>query len=162
MYRIDNTSAAIKELQRLLRINQTTIYDQATRNAVLRIQNEQGLDQTGVADYQTFTAIVEKYHDYNSQIWNSDYLFNPKFPYILGDMDDNIGRINDVLSIVLKDYSYEGLLPKGTYYGDDTQNAAEYLRKIFKMQYFDGIDAKFMNRLLIEKNAIDIKDTKSK
>ena len=64
MYHIENTSAAIKELQRLLRINQTTVYDQATRDAVLRIQSELGLEKTGIADYHTFTAIVENYQNY--------------------------------------------------------------------------------------------------
>ena len=157
MYRIEDQASAVKELQRLLGLNQTAFYDKKTREAVLMIQKELGLEQTGITDYATFNAIVNKYRNSMSQIWNSNYLFKPIFPYRQGDMNDNVEKINDALKIVLKNFTYEGVIPGGKYYGKDTQDAVIFLRSIFKMIESEEIDEAFMNRLIFEKAAIEIK-----
>ena len=85
------------------------------------------------------------------------YLFNPAFPYTIGDMGDNVGLINDAIRLVLSDFVYEGVVPKGKYLNQNTITAANFLRKIFKMDLSEEIDVLFVNRLLLEKSAIEIK-----
>lgn len=157
MYRIEEQTDAIKEVQRLLQINQTGFYDRKTQNAVLAIQAKNNIDQTGIVDYETFTAILSEFHLKKNEKICAHYLSNPKFPYSKGDMDDNVGLINQVLTIVLEDYEYEGLLPRGKYFGNDTENGTVYLRKIFSMGDSDKIDEAMMNRILVEKEAIELK-----
>lgn len=157
MYDIEDTTAAIREAQRLLGINQSGIYDQITYNAVLQIQNEEGINKTGKIDYETFTAIIDRYHKKELETQNSDYLFNPDFPYSVGDIGDNVGLINDAIRLILKEYVYEGIAPKGNYLSDFTITAANFLRDIFKMGNSGVIDSSFINRLILEKRALEIK-----
>lgn len=158
MYQIENTSAAIKELQRLLRINQSSNYDLPTKNAVLKIQSKYGLEQTGITDYETFTSILDDFQKYKSQIFDSEYLFNPSFPYVEGNMGINAERINTALALVLKNFSYEGVIPSGKYISSHSISATQYLQKIFNYDKTEKIDEAFMNRLLIELKAIEIKE----
>lgn len=158
MYQIENTSAAIKELQRLLRINQSSNYDLPTKNAVIKIQSKYGLEQTGITDYETFTSILDDFKKYKSQILGSEYLFTPAFPYIEGNMGINAERINSALAIVSKNFSYEGVLPSGKYINSKSISAAKYLQKIFSCDESEKIDEAFMKRLLIELKAIELKE----
>jgi hypothetical protein len=157
MYRIEDSTAAVKELQRLLGLKQTGNYDGKTANAVKMKQDEYSLEKTGIADYETFTLIVDEYRVKRDRVWNSSYLHSPKFPYVNGDMGDDEGRINEALYTVLKEYSYEGTLPRGGYLGDDSFYGVKYLRDIFGMEQRDEIDEQLMNRILAELEAIKIK-----
>ena len=161
MYRIDDRISAIKELQRLLNINRTGFYDQKTRDTVLGIQAKYNLEQTGIVDYITFASITDEFREKNSNKWSSDYLFNPQFPYIKGDIGDNVGKINEALRIVLEDYVYEGTIPRGTFFDENTLSAAKFLRKIFNMESSDEIDEALMTRIMRERDAIEIKSNYS-
>ncbi len=158
MYRIEDRTSAVMELQRLLRVNPTGMYDSKTRAAVLNVQKNYRLEQTGIADYLTFSAAVDEYRIRVSNKWTDDYLFSPVFPYKEGDMDENVGRINDALRIILDNYAYEGIKPKGNYFGDNTLNGMLFLRRIFGLEESEVIDEIFMNRTLIEREAIEVKN----
>ena len=158
MYQIENTPAAIKELQRLLRINQTSRYDRQTQNAVRDIQSRYGLTQTGIADYDTFNYRLDEFHRYETEIWNSEYLFNPKFPYVKGDIGINVERINNALAIISKNFFYEGLIPRGNFLSNESITAAKFLSEKFNYNISEEIDEALMNRILLELNAIEIKE----
>ena len=157
MYRIDDTVSALKEVQRLLNVNQTGIYDTSTKKAVEQIQLNYGLKRADVVNYKTFNAILAEYNKREMRELNSNYLFKPVFPYTIGDMDDNVGLINDALRLVLSDYVYEDAAPRGNYLNERTITASNFLRKIFKMDLSDQLDELFIKRLLLEKSAIEIK-----
>ena len=157
MYRIDDTVSALKEVQRLLNVNQTGIYDTSTKKAVEQIQLNYGLKRADVVNYKTFNAILAEYNKREMRELNSNYLFKPVFPYTIGDMDDNVGLINDALRLVLSDYVYEDAAPRGNYLNESTITASNFLRKIFKMDLSDQLDELFIKRLLLEKSAIEIK-----
>ena len=157
MYRIDDTVSALKKVQRLLNVNQTGIYDTSTKKAVEQIQLNYGLKRADVVNYKTFNAILAEYNKREMRELNSNYLFKPVFPYTIGDMDDNVGLINDALRLVLSDYVYEDAAPRGNYLNENTITASNFLRKIFKMDLSDQLDELFIKRLLLEKSAIEIK-----
>lgn len=157
MYRIEDEISAIKNIQRLIFLNQTGAYDEKTRNSVLEIQKKQGSTPSGIVDYETFRLIVENYHKKASQK-SSEYLFGAKYPYEYGDIGENIVIINNAVSAVLKDFRYNEDHPKGAFFGHETINGIRYLRKAFCMEESDSADPAFINRLFIERNAIDIKN----
>ena len=157
MYRIEDRISAIKEVQRLLRLNQTGIYDSATRNAVLKAQNDNSIEETGTVDYDTFEAIVREYRMKRAASATPGYLFTAKYPYVLNDMDENVEIINNALITVLKNYVYEGIIPSGRFLGKSTVDGSNFMRKIFGMPLSDEIDEAFVNRLLHEKKGIEIK-----
>lgn len=157
MYHIDNRISALKEVQRLLNINPTGIYDENTRKEVARVQSNYNLEIKKAIEYETFNAILDEYKKRELTVIDQKYLFNPTFPYVVGDMDGNVELINDAMRLVLEDYIYEDTLPKGKYLSYNTISAANFLRKIFEIEPMEEIDETFVNRLLIEKNAIEIK-----
>ena len=158
MYRIDDTTSAIKEVQRLLGIKESGRYDYSTRDAVSGVQRIYSLPDTGVINYKTFIALVDTYRRRKTSVAEPSFLFNPVFPIIKGDMGINSGRINDALSIILQSYSYEEAFPRGKYIGDDTMNGVKFLQGIFGMDLKDEIDAGFINRISLELNGIRIKE----
>ena len=158
MYRIENTTAAIKALQRLLGLNQTGNYDEATRSSVTDIQQRNALPINGVADYETFTRIVKEYRERIEEIFDSEYLFRARFPILSGYQGENAGRINEALNTVLTSYGYEEALPRVKYIGQDSMSGVKFLQGIFGMEIKEEIDERFMNRLLIELEGIEIKD----
>lgn len=157
MYRIEDKSAAIKNVQRLLGVNQTGFYDAVTKDLVRGIQRGAGREQTALIDFDTFELIVEEYHRRKMRSYKGNYLFNPRFPYKINDLDENVGAINSALRTVLIDYVYEGILPGGAFLGEATVRAANFLRGIFGMPKSEEIDEEFVNRLLMEKKAVEIK-----
>ena len=161
MYRINDTVSAVKEVQRLLGLNQTGYYNETTRNAVLHIQELYGLRQSGFTDYSTFRAIVREYNDRESMSWNNAFIYDASFPYLQGDKGDSAGRINEALTEVLKSYSYEYALPRGKYISADTLRGVNFLQKVFDMPVSQAIDQKFMNRIMNELESIEIKKAHS-
>jgi len=161
MYRIDDKVGAIKEVQRLLNLNQTGLFDKKTREAVLDAQAKYRLAETGVVDYLTFTLIAENYRNEKSNLWSSDYLLNPRFPYVIGDMGENVLSINEALQVVLNDYTYEGIMPKGRYLNDNTIQGAKFLRKLFGMNESNEIDEELMSRIMKEREHIEVKSKRT-
>lgn len=157
MYQTDDITSAIKEVQRLLNIPATGFYEQETRDAVMKIQSAVGLEATGITDYKTFVALVKAYNERLADTWDCTLLFSPRFPFKPGDSGDNVGRINEAISELLKDYSYEGVFPFGKYYGTDTADAVRFLRGVFLLEESDDIDRKLMRRISEEIRAIEIK-----
>ena len=159
MYRINDTISAIKEVQRLLGINQTGNYDKATRKAVGNVQRKYSLLVTEVSDYLTFNALVKEYKAKRESVWDSNYLFSPSFPYIEGNMSDDVGRINDTLSTVLASYRYDGNMPKGKYFGKNTIEGMYFLQQIFGMPRSNEMNVAFLKRTLLELEGIKIKES---
>ena len=136
MYQIEDTVAAIKEVQRLLSLPATGFYEKETVDAVMKVQADAGLDVNGITDYKTFVALVKAYNERLAEAWDGDLLFSARYPFKEGDVGDNVGRINEALSELLKDYSYEGIFPSGKYYSTHTANAVRFLRGVFMFSKF--------------------------
>ena len=158
MYHIEDTVSALKEVQRLLGVNQTGAYDENTKKAVDKIQNAYGLSANSFVDYETFEAIVKDYKRKTEYTLKTDFLFDPVFPYRLYDVDDNVRSINDAIALISAEYSYEDVLPKGKIISQYSITAANFLRDIFNMKRSELIDEPLINRLILEKRAIEIKN----
>ncbi len=156
MYQIDDRVAAIKEVQRLLGLNQTGIYDVTTRKMVRTIQEAYSLNKSGVVDYETFSAISREYR--KRLRTQNRYLYSAKYPYRIGNIHTNVSLIHSALSPVLVDYGYEGDIPSGSFLGENTIKSSNYLRKIFRMPTSDEIDELFIDRLLLENRSLEIKN----
>ena len=158
MYNIEDKPSAIKEVQRLLDINQTGEYNNKTSEAVKEIQKSKGLTETGITDYETFSVIVE---DYRERVLSDPNgvksLFTPAFPYSLGDHGSNVDYINTIIRDVFEEYRLETKLPRGNYYTRDTENAVIRLRQIFNMGESKETDVTLFNRIILEREAIQLK-----
>lgn len=160
MYNIENKSEAVQRIQRFIGENETGIYDNKTIKSVAEHQKLYNLPITGIVDYETFLSIISKYKkSLDTHHQQGSILFNPTFPYKPGDHSSNIGTINSILREIFKYYKLESKLPYGDYYNQDTILAVREIRNIFRFPQGDTIDTSLFNRMLIERAALQIKET---
>lgn len=158
MYRIEDKSAAIAEIQRLLSITQTSIYDKNTINSVAEHQQANNIPVTGIVDYETFTSIVNFYNSrLLGKIESSTLIEKAFFPLNKGAYGSEIEYINILLKNILEEYRINLKSPYGKYYGYDTINAVNAAGAIFNISVIDGVSPELYNRMLIENKAIAIK-----
>ena len=155
MYFIEDKTAAIKAMQKMLKINQTGEYDALTRGRVIEHQKNNSINTTGIVDYETFISILEDYRyvilKENAQ---TSIFENPSFPYKLGDFDENVGKINTLINDIFTDYLLETPLPTGKYFGKDTENAILRLRNIFALESSPYLDEILLDRMIKEHKRI--------
>ncbi len=155
MYNINDKNSAIKELQRLLRINQTGQYDSNTKSAVKEHQEKNNIAVTGITDYETFESVVNEHILYEMIELNKLNLHElPDFPYKYGDSGTNVGVINSILGEIFEEYTIETKLPRGKYFDKDTENAVTRLQAIFMLSETGQVDDIMFARMVDEKNAI--------
>ncbi len=155
MHFIENKSDAIKALQKMLDINQTGEYDNLTRSRVVNLQEKSSINPNGIVDYETHRAIYSAYqHKIIKETAMSSILDNPAYPYKLGDFGENVEKINILINDIFIDYSIETPLPKGKYFGNDTEKAILRLREIFAMKLHPYIDEELFIRMIREKKSM--------
>ena len=158
MYRIDNKSAAISEVQRLLQINQTGTFDKNTINSVAEHQNKNNIEPTGIVDYVTFLSILSAYKAKKSEeIGHTPLAVKKDFPAYPGSQKPIIEHVNFLLGNIIQEYRLNIKIPYGKYYGYDTTNAIYAVQKIFGLIEKDVIDSTLYNRILQENEAITVK-----
>ncbi len=163
MYRIEDKEAAVKQVQRLLDITVTGVFDEETRLAVISFQNRKGLNESGIVDYESFTLMKEEYLKEDMRREARRRLpFSPRFPYSFGDMGNDVTLINALLNDVMKEYTVEVLSVVGVFYSDRTENAVRELRKIFGLREGGHIDEEFFYRLTEEQKSLQNKNSRKK
>ena len=156
MYLITDRQNAIKAVQKFLGLNQTGVFNTKLRDMVTKTQKENDLEVTGIVNYETFNFLKTKYLEKLTQ----PTIFSA-LVYEMGDMGEEVAIINALLANVIQNYTFEGIVPKGYYYGQKTADAVVRLREIFMLRPSNNVDKEFLARLLLEKNAINLSQNNS-
>ena len=155
MYFIEDISAAVKSIQKMLKINQTGEYDTLTRSRVIEHQENNSINATGIVDYETFISIHAAYrYEIIKENAKTSILENPSFPYKLGDFDENVEKINILINDIFEDYLLESPIPTGKYFGKDTENAILRLHSIFALESTPYLDEILFDRIIKEHKRI--------
>ncbi len=160
MYSITDTEEAIKQIQKMLGLNETGQYNKETEDTVSRHQSDNGLVVSGVVDYETFLSIVKDYRHSREILYANSNLLNPQFPYSKGDYDSNVGYINAIIRDIFTEYRIETKPPQNDYYGLDTVEAVRALRDIFMLDMSDETDEILFNRMIKERNSLKFKNNR--
>ena len=148
MYELTNRAAALRNVQNMLGLNESGIYDTKTKNRVLLHQKDNSLQESGVIDYLTFLSIVREYNNSKLKYKVSQKTpFRDGFPYKKGDFGDEINILNSMIRKAINEYRLNSTLPRGPYYSDATIEAVRELRGIFMLSQVDFIDEEFYDRL---------------
>ena len=148
MYLIDDKKSAIKEVQRLLGINESGVYDNNTRSMVKRFQTIQNIEVSGTVNYNTFTRLRNEYNKTETKNKVGAILpFYNDFPYKRGDRGPGVSILNTMLSQALEKHAVNIMKPRGEYYSYKTENAVRELRKVFLLEDNGEIDEIFYERL---------------
>lgn len=162
MYKMYDKVAAVRQVQKYLENAESTKgylspsgdYDEVTREAVRSFQKNKGLPPTGITDILTFDAV---YNDYllRQETKKTDAIFGQKmkFPLIIGDFGEGVGRFNKMLSELLDYYGIIHALRQSDYYSEATEQAYLSARKLFGLECGD-VDRRFVSRLIDEINLL--------
>ena len=150
MYNINNSKERINNVLKLLKKNQNGKITDKDRELIKNEQKTFGFPQTGIVDFKTFEALRDKYYFEKLKRRFNDGVDYSALPLSFGSQGDTVGYINFLISNVLKNYTYEGRLPSGSFFGRDSVKAAVTLRKIFNMEKKEEFDDKLYIRIRLE------------
>ena len=149
MKRLDDKEAYIKEIQLFLSsvleesgiVFINGIYDEVTKNAVLRFKSENSLSIDCVIDKETYELLYESYS--KSKRKNGLSLKE-------GDKGDEVLYLNTMLRAVGGEYSDLTAPRQQRFYTAETERSVLELKEIFRMPVNGGADAEFIKRLEYE------------
>ena len=156
MYRVQNKTAAIKEIQRnILRAGYATdgmiisgIYDENTRTAVTKFQKDKMLEESGFVDEATFTALYELAEKERLAKELRDNLVSmAEFPIKRGEHSAVIASINYMLNNLLMKYGSSIYIHNKMHFGDETSSAIKLLRRIYMLPDSSVIDEELYLRI---------------
>lgn len=149
MKMIDDKEAYIKEIQLFLStlfddggvIFKSGIYDELTKNALLRFKCENGLASDTVVDKETYELLYKSY---------LKKVKNYAAPLKKNDKGDEVLYLNTMLRAVAGEYSYLSAPRASRFYSAETERSVLELKEIFRMPKTDGADGEFLKRLEYE------------
>lgn len=162
MYRIEDTTAAIKEVQRYLislsdggHVVANGRYDENTRTAVMRFQKKVGITPDGTVDYHTFSALYDAFLE--QQLKNDvseasrGYL---SFPITRNSKPEEIRSVNMKIQEILKYYGAEITQYVFSVYNAEVEESIMILRDIFQLEGDTMIDEVLFWRIVREHSSI--------
>ena len=166
MYRIDDRTSAIREIQRYLyeihkaglvsisRVPIDGIYGEQTRNAVSEFQDTQGIERSGSVGYETYTAIYREYRQAQALAGNKEYLIsdNP-FPFKRGDNSTDIEVIHLIFRELRNYYPDLPFVKRSSYFSGETESVARAAEAIFGMNESGTVTKALYDRMLRELSA---------
>lgn len=148
MYRINDKSAYIKRLQKMLGLPEVGRLDARTRAAIKGIQEANGLAPSGLPDYGTHLLILEKYREAEMK---------RRFSFIIRpyEVSELMPEINNSLSRLINLYGFAVRHPHGIVYGYDSIKAVKMLRRVYCIAENENIDFLLMDRITREVLSMD-------
>ena len=147
MYRQLDRIEAIKNIQRMLMINETGVKNEAMIEAILEIQKENALEETGLVDYQTFTIIKELYEMNRIKRFVNTLDSTAEYPYTHGDYSKKISEYAMSLNKASSMYSIDYRIRNSNYYGDELGRLVLDLRRIYNLELINYIDEMLIYRV---------------
>jgi len=164
MYRTNDKKAAIREIKKYLyalnrsiypSIRRTTvdgIFDDETRAAVMDFQKIMGYDETGIVDFQTFTALYNEYLRAIESSSPDNITSSGGFPLSVGAMNEDVRLLHIFINELAKIYSSVEDVGTSSYYSNESANAILALSKIFMMNESLVADKMMMKRIIYDVN----------
>ena len=138
-YTIENKSAYIVALQRMLFIPQSGRLDKLTVEKLRQFKEMHGLVSEHLVDFQTF-EMIKAVHQKSRLIKSGGKLL----PY---EHSDEFYSVTKMLCAVITLYSLPLRPPKGAVYGYDAIRAVKRLREIYCLEAIEVIDGEFLHYL---------------
>ena len=144
MYKTYEKQEAVREIQRYLDylsndyIAPSGLYDSATRDALIIIQEKNSLTPDGIVNKETFDII---YSEYKKRKIKDDIPSIMNFPIMVGDYSEDILQIKKMLITVTESYGIYHTMKHNALYDNSANKAQKELSKVFglKSDTFDEL-----------------------
>lgn len=162
MYRIDNYSEAVRELQRNLGLIEDSafstvpsgVYDTETELSVREFQEKAGLDATGIADYPTFEGVYERGKADGEERARREKYRGTDFPIALGDGGVAVYNLNVMLSDILSYYGLYYFNEVGSFFDGRSSAASDAAARLFGLEPSGEVNSALYERIELEYLAI--------
>ena len=162
MYRISDKTSAIIKVQEYLKkiyIDEITIipsgiYDDKTRRLIMKFQEENDINVSGIVDEKTFSWL---YNTYSKVIKDEETRRNNpfiNFPLRKGMLDQSMSHIHYVIGQLLDYYGKQNNVRYGNYFSDNTVAGVKILKEIYLFLNNDIIDEQFYRMMINDLNSI--------
>ena len=166
MYQQTDKKSAIKEVQKYLfvlsdrkytdipRIPVDGTFDKETEAAVIKFQQIKLISETGIVDFETFTALYDDYSKVVEEIYTTDYIFGDgSFPLVENDQNEDVRALHVMINELKKTYPEIRSVGTGSYFSKRTGDAIEDLRSLFILPKSRKLDKELYSRMLDEIHA---------
>ena len=173
MYRLNDESAAVREVQGYLYFLSNTSYPDIprvaidgiwgveTERAVIAFQQMYGFEESGKVDLETFEALYYEYSLALSDINAREYMITDQgFPLRRNMMNDDVLLLHLLISEIQNEYGYLTKVNKSRYYSGFTEIAVSELQKIFGLEESGKVDANTFSRFVFEMDSIKASNAK--
>ena len=137
-YSVEDRTSAIKNIQRMLGVNQSGIYDMKTARAVSDVQRAYGIEEDGTVDRITFAAILGLNKEREIKRAYGGVL--GELPYGVGDYGDGVREAIGVLRYALLPYTSDAHVLQGAIYTVGVGAAVEKIREIYGLPISSAVD----------------------
>ncbi|MBE6644981.1 MAG: hypothetical protein E7612_06355 [Ruminococcaceae bacterium] len=167
MYKLLDTAAAIREVQKFLhvisdRVNPAIprvaidgIYGRKTAESVNVFQQTYGLEANGIVDRTTFDLLFLLFDDARKKRNTKNYIITEDgFPLKFGSQGKDVISLHLYISELGGVYDGLDNVGRGSFYNENTVKAVTDLQKIFVLEPTGETDAFLFQRILTEIDAI--------
>ncbi len=163
MYHQTDKKSAIKEIQTYLyvlsdrkykeipRVPIDGIFDKESEAAVIEFQKIKLFSETGIVDYETFTALYEDYLAVTEDLSTNNYIFGDSvFPISENDQNEDVRALHVMINELRKTYPQITDVGSGAYFSKRTGDAIEDLRTLFMLPKSRKLDKALYQRMTDE------------
>lgn len=154
MYSLNEKNEYIKSVQKLLsavykneHIPQNGIYEERTREFILRFQRENELSDNGIIDEKTLKLLYLE-----SKKRNRVYPFSKNLKYRY--YDERMRELNEIISELLNYYGKHHRLLPIPYFSEETLLSVNELRKIYSLEDGEEIDEELYGIMIKDYNSL--------
>ena len=154
MYSLNEKNEYIKSVQKLLsavykneHIPQNGIYEERTREFILRFQRENELSDNGIIDEKTLKLLYLE-----SKKRNKVYPFSKNLKYRY--YDERMRELNEIISELLNYYGKHHRLLPIPYFSEETLLSINELRKIYSLEDGEEIDEELYGIMIKDYNSL--------
>lgn len=145
-YMINDRTAAIRNIQRLLFMNESGVYDERTAETVREAQRRNGIGVSGLVDRETFYALLAEHDNEKMRKAYTSELDPREFPYDVGSYGVGVGEIVRLVRSALSVYDLPFNL-RGSIYSAALGEAVRALRGIYGFDDATDVDEKLYVRI---------------
>lgn len=156
MYNLTDKKEYIKSVQKLLSVlyeedhlPQNGIYEERTKDYVLKFQKDNGLSDSGIIDEKTLNLLYSE-SKRKENYETAPFSENLKYRYY----GEQMRRINQIISELLNYYGKHHRLLPLPYFSEETLLSVNELRKIYLLKDGDEIDKELYGILIKDYNSL--------
>ncbi|MBE6687087.1 MAG: hypothetical protein E7591_07630 [Ruminococcaceae bacterium] len=173
MYDINDKNSAVREIQTYLNtvsraagrdpcVVPDGIYDEKTRECVRSFQRQNGLDESGTVDYNTFELLYREYLLALEITDNCLFLSPDKLDGGIikeGEKNELVLIIKLLLNTIRAEYTDLPEFEDSVVYDTGASNAVKYIQQIYSLPANGIIDKKTLNAIISDYNKFKNLDT---